>query len=237
MTLGRVAPLAAALQALQQALRKLRAHVVDIEEEAAAVQRESESESAVLTLTLDMPYSEWGAAASERVSREVAAVAGVTPEQVEIVKVRAGSCIVEMLLHTPEQEACNARLAADMSNPHGLLRRNLGAISFVTPASVPPLPTQQQQQQQQQQVHQLVQVCVPRAAMHSFRCMCRIDMLLTAAPASTAAAAAPGRVDRRPERTCQRPRSAKPRHTHPIKALRLFFRLYQGSIRALLRLY
>ena len=84
MTLGRVAPLAAALQALQHALRKLRAHVADFEEQEAAVQRVSESESAVLTLTLDMPYSEWGKAASERVSREVAAVAGVTPEQVEI---------------------------------------------------------------------------------------------------------------------------------------------------------
>ena len=140
-------------------------------------------------------------------------MAGVTPEQVEIVKVRAGSCVVEMLLHAPEQEACNARLAADMSNPHGLLRRNLGAISFV-----PPLPTQgrgRRRQQQQQQVEQLVQVCVPRAAMHWFRCMCRIHMLLTAAPATTAAAAAAAdRVDRRPERTRQRPRCAKPRHTH-----------------------
>ena len=143
-------------------------------------------------------------------------MAGVTPEQVEIVQVRAGSCVVELLLHSPEQEACNARLAADMSNPHGLLRRNLGAISFV-----PPLPTQgrrRRRRQQQQQVKQLVQVCVPRAAMHWFRCMCRIHMLLTAAPATTAAAAAaaaaPCRVDRRPERTRQRPRCAKPRHTH-----------------------
>jgi len=164
-----VAPLAKALQALQHALRKLRAHMPAIDdEEEAAVQRVSESESAVLTLTLDMPYSEWGAAASERVSREVAAVAGVTPEQVEIVKVRAGSCVVEMLLHTPELEACNGRLAADMTNPQGLLRRNLGAITFM-----PPLRTQQQQ------VYQLVEVwlacmchtysaAVSRAAVSSY---------------------------------------------------------------------
>jgi hypothetical protein len=130
---SRVAALSLALRASQEEVERLRGMIQDVESLKNAKPALSEN---AMTLTLDLPFDQWCDEAEERVVEEVALVAGVEEDQIQILRVSQGSVVLDFLIDAPDLGTCVRRLEADVSDPNGQLATSISAVSFKGPPAL-----------------------------------------------------------------------------------------------------
>jgi hypothetical protein len=131
---SRMGVLSLALRACEEEVRRLRATLQDVDVVRRLGEEGEGLEDAVMTLVLDLPYEQWCDEAEDRVVEEVAVVAGVEIDQIDIVDVQAGSVVVKFLIDAPDVAVCVQRIQADLAQPDGELAKAIGAVRFDPPA-------------------------------------------------------------------------------------------------------
>ena len=67
---------------------------------------------------------------------EVALVAGVEEDQIQVLRVSQGSVVLDFLIDAPDLGTCVRRLEADVSDPNGQLATSISAVAFKPPPAL-----------------------------------------------------------------------------------------------------